>query len=123
MWELLGYLAQSALVLVTFCSKKVWFVVANYPLYSLGVLATWKFVALIRRKRRHRAKVRELFPVVLEAVYDRLSEVDNSEGYAALLLRDDVCHHMYPTTFCEQQFVNDHAWPRTRLDIWADNRI
>jgi len=123
LWELLEYFGHSTLALVTFSFKKVWFLVNNYPLYTFGALALWKLAEMIQRKRKHRAKVLELFGIVLQAVYDRLSECEDHEGYAGLLLRDDVGHDMYPTSFRERQFVNDFVWPRVALEILADNRV
>jgi len=124
MWELLEYLGKFALFLMTFSFQRVWFVVTNYPLYVIGAIAMWKLVAVVQRKRKHRAKVRELFGTVLEAVYDRLSECENdNQGYAALILRDDVGHDMYPTSFRERQFMFDYVWPRVTLEIRADNRV
>eukprot|EP00581_Thalassiosira_minuscula_P011556 CAMPEP_0183713916 /NCGR_PEP_ID=MMETSP0737-20130205/8647_1 /TAXON_ID=385413 /ORGANISM="Thalassiosira miniscula, Strain CCMP1093" /LENGTH=1134 /DNA_ID=CAMNT_0025942795 /DNA_START=109 /DNA_END=3513 /DNA_ORIENTATION=+ len=123
LWEILGYFTQSAWVLATFFFKKGWFVVTNYPLYTMGAFVLWKLIALIRHKRKHRAKVRELFATVLPAVYDRLSECEDREGYAELFLRDDVGHELYPTNYRERQFLNDYVWPRVKLEIRADNRV
>jgi len=123
-WELLEYLGKFALFLMAFSFQRFWFLVTNYPLYVIGAIAMWKLFAVVQRKRKHRAKVRELFGTVLEAVYDRLSECENdNQGYAALILRDDVGHDMYPTSFRERKFMFDYVWPRVTLEIRADNRV
>merc|ERR1712029_72264 len=103
--------------------KNIWSLVTTHPLYAFCFVSVWKLVAIVRSKRRHRAKVHRIFPVVLDKVYDRLSECDGSEGYAALYLRDDVGRDIYLTDFRERQFLIDHVWPRILLEIRADNRV
>ncbi|KAL3803588.1 hypothetical protein ACHAW5_003369 [Stephanodiscus triporus] len=122
-WELLGYFTHSALALLKYLARVAFFVVCNYPTHSFCAMASWKLFVVVQRKRKHRAKVRELFGIVREAAYDRLSECDDHMGYAALLLRDDVGHDIYPTSFVQRQFLNDYVWPRVVLEVRADNRV
>jgi hypothetical protein len=123
LWELLGYLFQSSWGLACFLVKSLFRLTTSYPIYSIGFLALGKMVQYFKRRRKHRSKVRELHGIVLEAVYDRLSECEDHEGYAALMLRDDVGHEMYPTNFSQRLFINDYVWPRVSLEIRADNRV
>jgi len=122
-WEFLELVATSALALLIFLTKKIWFLVTNYPIYVFSAIAFWKIMDLFWCRRKHQAKVRELFGIVREAAFDRLSECDDSDGYAALILRDDVTHDMYPTSFHQRQFINDYVWKRVTLEIRADNRV
>ena len=121
-WELLGYLSYSAFALFKYLASVFFFVVWQYPIHSFCAMAFWYLFLVIQRKRKHRAKVRELFPIVREAAYDRLSEWDYHMGYAALLLRDDVGNDIYPTSFAQRQFVNDYVWPRQRK-VDGENQI
>ena len=123
LWELLGYLFQSSWGLAWFLVKKLFRFATSYPIYSIGAIVLGKMIQYIKRRRNHRAKVRELHGIVIEAVYDRLSECEDHEGYAALMLRDDVGHEMYPTNFSQRIFMNDYVWPRVALEIKADNRV
>lgn len=123
LWELLGYLFQSSWGLAWFLVKSLFRFTTSYPIYSIGALSFGKLVQYFKRRRKHRAKVRELHGIVLEAVYDRLSECEDHEGYAALILRDDVGHDMYPTNISQRLFINDYVWPRVSLEIRADNRV
>ena len=61
---------------------------------------------------------------MLEATYDRLAECPDSDGgFAALHLRDEVGHDMYPTSWSKRHWMNDDVWPRVKLEILADNRV
>ena len=121
--ELLGYLSTYAFALLKYMASVFLYLVWQYPIHSFGAMAFWYLFLVIQRKRKHRAKVRELVTIVREAAYDRLSECDDHTGYAALLLRDDVGNEMYPTSFAQRQFVNDYVWPRVVLEVRADNRV
>jgi len=121
--ELLGYLSTYAFALLKYLASVFLYLVWQYPFHSFGAMAFWYLFLVIQRKRKHRAKVRELVTIVREAAYDRLSECDDHTGYAALLLRDDVGNDMYPTSFAQRQFVNDYVWPRVVLEVRADNRV
>jgi hypothetical protein len=123
MWELLGYFFHSSLGIMWFLVKTLFRITTNYPLYSIGAFAFGQMIQYFRRRRKHRAKIRELHGIVLEAVYDRLSECEDHEGYAALILRDDIGHDMYPTNFAQRLFINDYVWRRVALEIHADNRV
>ncbi len=59
----------------------------------------------------------------MEAAYDRLAQCDNNEGYAALMLRDDVGRDMYPTNLRERTFLYTDVWPRVILEVHSDNRV
>jgi hypothetical protein len=122
-WELLGYLSYFALALMKYSAGVAFYLFWHYPIHSFfGMGMTYLFI-LLQRRRRHIAKVRELIGIVREAAYDRLSECDDHTGYAALLLRDDVGHDMYPTSFVKRQFLYDYVWPRVVLEVRADNRV
>jgi hypothetical protein len=123
LWELLGYLFQSSCGLAWFLVNKLFHFTTSYPIRSIGALLFGKMVQYLKRRRTHRAKVRELHGIVIEAVYDRLSECEDHEGYAALILRDDIGHYMFPNSPPQRFFLNDHVWPRVALEIKADNRV
>ena len=63
------------------------------------------------------------FDIVKEEAYDRLAHCDGSGGYAALHLRDDVGHAMYPSNQRERLFMFQHVWPRVIIEVRADNRV
>ncbi|KAL3817226.1 hypothetical protein ACHAXA_009513 [Cyclostephanos tholiformis] len=122
-WELLGYLSHFALALIKYSAGVTFYLSWHYPIQSFcGIGMTYLFIVL-QRKRKHLAKVREVIGIVREAAYDRLAECDDHTGYAALLLRDDVGHDMYPTSFVQRQFLYDYVWPRVVLEVRADNRV
>lgn len=121
--EMFDYFTHSVLALVKYLATIALFIVWQYPLYSFSVMGFAYVARIVQRRRRHNAKVRELFGIVREAAYDRLCECDDDTGYAALLLRDDVGHYMYPTSFVKRQFMNDYVWPRVVLEIRGDNRV
>jgi len=121
--ELLQFIATSTLALLLFSTKTIWLSFTIYPIYSFGAVALMKLVSMIRRKRKHNAAVRELFGPVLNAAYDRLSECDDGDGYAALHLRDEVGHDMYPMSFQQRDFIARYVWPRVTLEMHADNRV
>jgi hypothetical protein len=75
------------------------------------------------KKKRRLAKIQDLLEPVLEAAYDRLAQCDNNEGYAALMLRDDVGRDMYPTNLRERTFLYTDVWPRVILEVHSDNRV
>jgi hypothetical protein len=121
--ELFDYFIHSVLALVKYLATIALFIVWQYPVYSFCVMGFAYVARIVQRRRRHNAKVRELFGIVREAAYDRLCECDDDTGYAALLLRDDVGHYMYPTSFVKRQFMNDYVWPRVVLEVRGDNRV
>ena len=121
--EMFDYFLHSVLALVKYLATIALFIVWQYPMYSFSVMGFAYVARIVQRRRRHNAKVRELFGIVREAAYDRLCECDDDTGYAALLLRDDVGHYMYPTSFVKRQFMNDYVWPRVVLEVRGDNRV
>lgn len=121
--EMFDYFTHSVLALLKYLATIALFIVWQYPLYSFCVMGFAYVARIVQRRRRHNAKVRELFGIVREAAYDRLCECDDDTGYAALLLRDDVGHYMYPTSFVKRQFMNDYVWPRVVLEVRGDNRV
>ena len=121
--EMFDYFLHSALALLKYLATIALFSLWQYPMYSFCVMGFAYVARIVQRRRRHNAKVRELFGIVREAAYDRLCECDDDTGYAALLLRDDVGHYMYPTSFVKRQFMNDYVWPRVVLEIRGDNRV
>ena len=122
-WELLeGFFEWTALFML-FSFENGWWLVSTYPLYCLGAAVFLQGCIALQKRRKHKAKVRELYDTIYEAVYDRLAECEDHEGFAALHLRDQISRDIYPTNKREQQFVIDHVWPRMVREIWSDNRV
>jgi len=120
--ELFGWLLKFLYRTVDLLTKKSWQYISTHPKSSPVMLMILVGVVSIRRKMKHRAKVREIFGVVKEESYDRMAMAD-SGGYAALHLRDDVGHAMYPSNVRERLFMYNHVWPRVIVEVRADNRV
>ncbi|KAL9191443.1 hypothetical protein ACHAXT_001149 [Thalassiosira profunda] len=122
-WELLGYLASSAMALVRFSVANAWHLAVNYPIYVSVTVVGGLLVRKFLLRRRHRRKVNELFEIVLEATYDRLAEAEGHDGYASLILRDEVGYDRYPNSWKDRRFINEHVWKRVELELRSDNRV
>ena len=121
--ELFGLLARVFYRTVVLLLQIFWKYIVTYPKSSPVVLLFFGSVVIIRNKKKHRAKVREIFHVVKEEAYDRLAHCDGSGGYAALHLRDDVGHALYPSNMRERLFMYNHVWPQVIDDVRGDNRV
>jgi len=121
--ELFGWILRFLYRTVVLLAKKLWHYASTYPKSSPVVVIMLVVAVGIRRKKNHRAKVREIFDVVKEEAYDRLANCDGSGGYAALHLRDDVGHAMYPSNVRERLFMYNYVWPRVIIEVRADNRV
>ena len=118
LWELLGYFI-SALYYVGSWLVSFSF---DHPYVSAVILATTKLMSIFQGKRKHRRRVNDLFEPVKEQAYDLLAESLTAEGYAALLLRDDVTHIMFSNNV-DREFVNAFVWPKVVHDVRRDNRV
>jgi len=118
LWELLGYLISA----LYFLGRWLVSFSFNHPYVSAVLLATAKLTSIFQRKRMHRRRVHDLFEPVKEQAYDLLAESMTSEGYAALLLRDDVTHIMFSNNV-DREFVNAFVWPKVVHDVRRDNRV
>jgi len=121
--ELFGWLLKFLYRVVVLLTQKSWQYMSNHPKSSPIVLMILVAAVSIRRKTKHRAKVREIFDIVKEEAYDRLAHCDGSGGYAALHLRDDVGHAMYSSNVRERLFMYNYVWPRVIVEVRADNRV
>ena len=121
--ELFGWILKFLYRTVVLLAQKLWQYISTHPKSSPVALMMLVGVVSIRRKKKHRAKVREIFDVVKEEAYDRLAHCDGSGGYAALHLRDDVGHAMYPSNVRERLFMYNYVWPRVIIEVRADNRV
>ena len=106
-----------------YLAKFIWYYICNHPLMSLVVMVLSYIVSLFLKRKRRLAQINELYPQVLESAYDRLAELDNSEGYPALMLRDDIGREMYPTNLGKRVFLYNEVWPRLVAEIHSDNRV
>lgn len=122
-WEMIEFFGNFTTSVLGIVAKFLWDFMFNNPIPSFVALTLIMIAYYIRRELQHKAKVREFLRVVLDAVYDRLAECDDNEGYASLMLRDDVGHDMYPTNVRERNFVYNDVWPRVVLEVRADNRV
>jgi hypothetical protein len=104
-------------------AKFAWYSIFNHPVIFVVALVMSYFAYLFMKRKRRLEKIRELYPQVLDAAYDRLAEFDNSEGYAALMLRDDIVRSMYPTNIAARNFLYNDVWPRVIAEIHSDNRV
>jgi len=121
--ELFGWILRFLYRTVVFLAQKLWQYVLTYPKSTPVVVVMLVGAVRLRRKKKHRAKVREIFDVVKEEAYDRLANCDGSGGYAVLHLRDDVGHAMYPSNVRERLFMYNSVWPRVIIEVRADNRV
>eukprot|EP00956_Cyclotella_meneghiniana_P012988 scaffold18576_cov51-Cyclotella_meneghiniana.AAC.2 len=112
LFSVVGYLARSGL-------RNLY----NHPISSVVALVLFYITKLYLQRKRRLNQIYELFPHVLETTYDRLAELDNNEGYAALLLRDDIGRDMYPTDLAKRAFLYNDVWPRIIAEIHSDNRV
>jgi hypothetical protein len=79
-WELLGYLSYSILALLRYLTSVAFHLVWHCPLLSFCVIMTTYLFNVVQRKRKHRAKVRDLFGIVREAAYYHLSVGEDHTG-------------------------------------------
>jgi hypothetical protein len=121
--ELFGWFLKLLYRTVVLLTQKSWQYISTHPKSSPVVCMILVGAVSIRRKTKHRAKVREIFEVVKEEAYDRLAHCDGSGGYAALHLRDDVGHAMYPSNVRERLFMYNYVWARVTIEVRADNRV
>ena len=121
--ELFGASLKFLYRIIMFLALKGWKYISTHPKSSPVVMLLLVSVVIVRRKKKHRAKVREIFDVVKEEAYDRLAHCEGSGGYAALHLRDDVGHAMYPSNVRERLFMYNYVWPRMIVEVRADNRV
>jgi len=121
--EMLQFFYTSALAVMTFVIYKLWHLLWAYPLYTIGFMVFARLVTWFRQRRKRIAKIKSLRDVVLNLTLDRLSECDNHEGWAVLMLRDDVASYLHPTNWTERQFIIDYVWPSVYVLIQADNRV
>ena len=122
-WELLEIFCTSAWVLLAFAVKKSWFLLMTYPIYTVSAILMWQFIRLFRRRKKWNAKMKDARDTVFNLALDRLSECDHHDGWAAIMLRDDIAAYLHPTNWTERQFIIDDVWPGVRLLILADNRV
>jgi hypothetical protein len=118
-WELF----MLSFTIFGYLAKMSWHYIYNFPYLSVLVMVLAYIVNLFMKRKRRLEKIREIFPQVMEITYDRLAEVDNNEGYAALMLRDDIGRDMYPTQLKKREFFFNEVWPRVVADIHSDNRV
>ncbi|KAL7487568.1 hypothetical protein ACHAW6_013134 [Cyclotella cf. meneghiniana] len=108
---------------LAYLAKLAWYSISNYTIPSVIVLVLFYIGNLYIKRRRRLEKINTLLEPVLEQVYDRLAVCDNNEGYAALMLRDDIGRDMYPTKLAERAFLFNEVWPRVILEVHSDNRV
>ena len=121
--EMLQFFYNSALAVMAFAINKVLYLMWAYPMYTVGFMVFVRLVMWFRQRRQRIAKIKSLRDVVLNLTLDRLSECDNHEGWAVLMLRDDVASYLHPTNWTERQFIIDYVWPSVYVLIQADNRV
>ena len=116
----------NSMLMMTFIGLLVaglWQLILNYPYYTFGIPVLCVVGAMFFKQRRERiAKIKSLRDVVLKHTLDRLSVCDH-EGWAVLMLRDEVASFMCPTNYTERQFIIDYVWPSIYALIQADNRV
>ena len=99
------------------------FLMLTWPQYAFYCQAFWALVDTFLQRRERIAKIKSLRDDVLNLTFDRLSECNDHEGWAVLMLRDDVASYLHPTNWTERQFIIDYVWPSVYVLIQADNRV
>ena len=118
-WELLVFLFR----FIQHLAKFTWHCICNRPFFSIVVMVLSYIVKTFLKRKLRLTQINELYPQVLDSAYDRLAELDNSDGYPVLMLRDDIGREMYPTNLGKRAFLYNDVWPRIIAEIHSDNRV
>ena len=76
----------------------------------------------MRNKRRRTRELRKEAAEIQKIAYDKL-KWDEGEGYAALHLRDEIAHELFPEPCMARRRLMAEVWPRVVASIRADNRV
>uniref|UniRef100_A0A7R9VSV6 Man1/Src1-like C-terminal domain-containing protein n=1 Tax=Pseudictyota dubia TaxID=2749911 RepID=A0A7R9VSV6_9STRA len=98
-------------------------VAGAHPVKSGIAVVAALIVRKYRRRRARRALLKSLVNDMVEAAYDMLADCDDSEGFAALHLRDELTHLMHPSDPGRRKYLSEKVWPGVVLEIRRDNRI
>lgn len=102
---------------------QVWNVVSTYPLPSLVTSTVLYIFHFIHSRRKRLSEQREMVTTLRELAYDKLVLVDKGEGCAALHLRDEIMHELYPQQCAERKNLMINIWPRVVAEVRLDNRV
>lgn len=102
---------------------QVWNVVSTYPLPSLITSTVLYIFHFIHSRRKRLSEQREMVTTLRELAYDKLVLVDKGEGCAALHLREDIMHELYPQQCPERKNLMINIWPRVVAEVRLDNRV
>jgi hypothetical protein len=101
-----------------------WDIFSSKPIPTFLVAVLVYILVWIRGRRLKNADLRKRVVEVQKLAYDKLMlDCDEGEGYAALHLRDEIAHELYPEPCYERKFLVNDVWPRVVNAVRVDNRV
>lgn len=125
MWDLIRVVSTFFYGFVMMVLGFMWSIAVANPIPTLVVGIITYAVSWVRTKRAKVAGLRREAVEIQNIAYDKLIVdcEEDGEGCAALHLRDEIAHEIYPEPCVARQRFNTVVWPKVLALVRADNRI
>ena len=122
--DLASYAWNKLSALMRFVCKVLWDVSNAYPIPTASFVLIVFIVYWIKSKRNRVITLRHRVAEIQDLAYDKLVlDCNVGEGCAALHLRDDIVHELYPTDNAQRKTMIQNVWPRVCAAVRMDNRV
>ena len=122
--DLASYAWNKLSALMRFVFKVLWDVSNAYPIPTAIFVLIVFIVNWIKSKRNRVITLRHRVAEIQDLTYDKLVlDCNVGEGCAALHLRDDIVHELYPTDNAQRKTMIQNVWPRVCAAVRMDNRV
>mmetsp|Transcript_3495 Transcript_3495/g.6613 ORF Transcript_3495/g.6613 Transcript_3495/m.6613 type:complete len:723 (+) Transcript_3495:63-2231(+) len=102
----------------------IWSITVSKPIATFSLGAVMYLIFWVYHKRSKVVGLRKESSKIQNIAYDKLiMDCNEGEGYAALHLRDEIAHELYPEQCSARTRFNSVVWPRVVVLIRSDNRV
>lgn len=102
----------------------IWSITVSSPIPTFFFGTALYLIFWVYHKRSKIAGLRKESSKIQNIAYDKLiMDCNEGEGYAALHLRDEIAHELYPEPCSARARFNTIVWPRVVALVRSDNRV
>jgi hypothetical protein len=123
-WDFIRIFSASIYGAIKVLLFLLWSITVSNPIPTFVLGAVSYGIFWVYQKRSKVIALRKESSKIQNIAYDKLiMDCNEGEGYAALHLRDEIAHELYPEPCSARTRFNAVVWPRVVVLVRSDNRV
>lgn len=123
-WKFMSGMAYFMCIMMGSILNIVCGIFSSNPIPAFVTTVVMVVFIWIRKTRERNIQVRKRVVEIQQMAYDKLMlDCNEGEGYAALHLRDEISHQLYPEPCYERNLFVNHIWQKVVASVRMDNRV